>query len=127
MYMDKINIDIDSYQLNVEEHLRPSVERQLTGTTKLDSKIHSMPLPEKPYILKNSILLLRWYRKYLSPKLGNRCVFEPSCSHYSELAIRENGILKGYYQTIKRLYRCRPGNGGIDLPPTNGDINGIQN
>lgn len=121
--MDKIKVGSDIFDMNIEEHLRPSVERQLSGTTKLDTKIHSMPIPDKPFSLKTSILLLRWYRKYISPKfgIGNRCVFEPSCSHYSELAIRENGVIKGCYQTFKRLYRCRPGTGGLDLPPTKGD------
>ncbi|MFH1260222.1 MAG: membrane protein insertion efficiency factor YidD [Elusimicrobiota bacterium] len=59
---------------------------------------------------------MRWYRRRILPKLGNRCVFEPSCSHYAELALREKGLVKGLKLTAKRLCRCRPGAGGIDLP-----------
>jgi len=117
-----LKVGTDSFELNIEERLRPSVERQLCGTTKLDTTIHSMPIPKRPFLLKSSILLLRWYRKYISHKLGNRCVFEPSCSHYCELVIRESGVLTGSYLTIKRLYRCRPGAGGLDLLSTKGDI-----
>ena len=119
--MNKLKVGLDSYELNVDEQLRPSIERQLSGTTKMDTEIHSLPIPEKPFLIRSSIMLLRWYRKHISPKLGKRCVFEPSCSHYCELAIREVGLLKGFYLTIKRLHRCHPGAGGVDLPTTQGD------
>jgi len=113
--MDEFEVGSGSYELNVDERLRPSLERKLTGTTKTDEKIHSLPIPKKPIAIKSAILILRFYRKYRPPIIGNRCVFEPSCSHYSELAIRENGFMVGVWLTIKRLLRCRPGQGGIDL------------
>lgn len=113
--MDRFHFDNGNVELNVEEHLRPSIERQLTGTTKIDSHIQSLPIPNKPISTKIAVLIIRAYRKYRPDSIGNRCVFEPSCSHYSELAIRENGLLKGVKLTIHRLLRCRPGNGGIDL------------
>jgi len=113
--MNKFEIGNSDFELNVEEHLRPSLERQLTGTTKADTEIHSLPIPSKPIIIKLSVLALRTYRKYRPSFIGSRCVFEPSCSHYSEVAIRENGLLIGLKLTIKRLHRCRPGSGGLDL------------
>jgi len=119
--MNKLNVGTDSYEINVDELLRPSIERHLTGTTKIDTKINLTQIPKNPISLKFSILLLRWYQKKISPILGDRCVFEPSCSHYCEYVIREIGLIKGIYLTIKRLNRCRPGNGGIDLPPIKGD------
>lgn len=103
------------FELNVEEHLRPSLERKLTGTTKTDTEIHSLPIPMEPITTKLAVIALRLYRKYRPPSIGNRCVFEPSCSHYSELAIRENGLLIGVKLTANRLLRCRPGAGGFDL------------
>lgn len=118
--MSLFKVGSDSYELNIDEKLRPSVERQLSGKTSMDIKIDSLPIPEKPFLLRQSILLLRWYQEKISPKLGHRCVFDPSCSRYSELAIRETGLLKGFYLTIIRLFRCRPGNGGLDIPPTKG-------
>ncbi len=113
--MNKFEVDNGNYELNVDEHLRPSLERQLTGTTKTDKIIQLLPLPQKPASIKIAVLILRLYRKYRPSVIGNRCVFEPSCSHYSELAIRENGLLVGIRLTIKRLLRCRPGEGGYDL------------
>ncbi|PHS16921.1 MAG: membrane protein insertion efficiency factor YidD [Kangiella sp.] len=62
-----------------------------------------------------SVLALRTYRKCRPRFIGDRCVFEPSCSHYCELAIRENGFFRGVKLTFNRLYRCKPGAGGIDL------------
>ncbi|MFI4849788.1 MAG: membrane protein insertion efficiency factor YidD [Gimesia chilikensis] len=47
-----------------------------------------MSIPRRPLRLYLAIKSLRWYRKYISPKLGSRCVFEPSCSHYAESAFR---------------------------------------
>lgn len=102
------------FEIDVDEHLRPSVERKLTGTTVSDRKIHSLPIPSRPIHLAFAILLLRVYRKVRPQSIGNRCVFEPSCSHYGEMAIRENGLWVGVKITMKRLSRCRPGNGGID-------------
>ena len=106
----------DIYDFNVDEKLRPSVERKLTGTTKTDTEIAALDLPEKPLMVRWSILLLRTYRRIAPVNIRNRCVFEPSCSHYSEATIRKHGFLSGIIKTIKRLNRCNPHNGGIDLP-----------
>ena len=113
--MNKLNIPSGIYDLSVDEKLRPSLERQLTGTTKTDTEIQSLPIPKDPTSIRFAVLLLRFYRKHRPSTIGNRCVFEPSCSHYSEVAIRENGLIVGMFLTIKRLLRCRPGNGGMDL------------
>jgi putative membrane protein insertion efficiency factor len=113
--MDKLDLNEGSFELNVEEHLRPSLERQLTGSTKSDLYIQSLPLPDRPYMIRFAVMAIRVYRKYRPTSIGNRCVFEPSCSHYSEMAIREYGFIGGIKLTIRRLFRCRPGNGGIDL------------
>ena len=66
-----------------------------------------------------SIFLMRVYRFFLSPWIGNQCRFTPSCSHYSEEAFREYGFLRGCIMTIKRLGRCHPWHpGGYDpVPP----------
>ena len=116
--MCRVKLGSDTFEIDVGEKLRPAVERQLTGTTKLDSEIDALAIPKGPLQISVSIKLIRWYQKDLSPKLGSRCVFEPSCSHYCELSIRKNGFFRGIFSTLKRLYCCRPGNGGVDLPKT---------
>ena len=114
--MNEIRVGQDLYELNVDDKLRPSVERNISGRTQMDIEIDSLVIPEKPFFLNKIILLLRWYRKIFSTKLGHRCVFDPSCSRYCEIAIRNQGILRGLCLTINRLFRCRPSNGGVDLP-----------
>lgn len=106
---------MDTFEFEVDERLRPSVERQLTGTTKIDAEISARSLPTKPIEIKLLISLLRLYRKLAPRALRCRCVFDPSCSHYSELALRQHGVLKGIKLTCKRLARCKPGVGGIDF------------
>lgn len=67
------------------------------------------------------IVLIRFYRLLISPFLGNRCRFYPSCSHYAEEAIKERGLLIGGCLAIWRLLRCHPlSKGGIDLVPKKG-------
>lgn len=112
-------LSLDSFEFDVDEKLRPSVERSLTGTTALDSKIAALPLPEKGMTARLAIHFLRIYRAFAPKKLRNRCVFEPSCSHYSEMAVREHGVIKGCSLTLSRLSRCKSGNGGIDLKGLN--------
>ncbi|WP_229837842.1 membrane protein insertion efficiency factor YidD [Cellvibrio zantedeschiae] len=109
------NFNIDAMQLNVDEKLRPSLERKLTGTTRMDAAIGQLPIPKSPLPITMAVMLLRGYRKLRPKSIGNRCVFEPSCSHYSELAIRQNGLVKGVRLTAGRLLRCRPNAGGLDL------------
>jgi putative membrane protein insertion efficiency factor len=64
------------------------------------------------------ILLIRVYRYVLSPWLGTRCRFEPSCSQYALQAIQEHGALKGSWLAARRLTRCHPFHpGGLDPVP----------
>lgn len=106
--------NLDSFELNVNDKDSIIIQRQLLGKTKRDIEIENLPLPTNPFLIKYIIKMIRYYQLNISAKLGNRCVFDPSCSHYSEIAYREKGFLKGTILTIKRLYRCRPKNGGID-------------
>jgi uncharacterized protein len=55
------------------------------------------------------------YQRVLSPALGQRCRFEPSCSRYAVQAIREYGILRGSVLAAWRVARCHPlSRGGFD-------------
>jgi uncharacterized protein len=64
------------------------------------------------------IALLRFYKVAVSPMLGNRCRFFPSCSDYAREAIQYHGAAHGTYLAAKRLCRCHPFSaGGIDLVP----------
>ncbi|GGI56978.1 membrane protein insertion efficiency factor YidD [Winogradskyella haliclonae] len=104
----------DSFEVNVSEKDIIIVKRHLCGHTKLDLQIQNLPIPYKPVWLYLVIKSIRFYQNHISEKLGNRCVFDPSCSRYSEQAFREKGFYKGFALTINRLGRCRSKNGGID-------------
>ena len=61
------------------------------------------------------LLLLKAYKLCISPMLGNRCRFYPSCSDYAQDAIKEYGALKGGYYALIRLAKCGPFHpGGYD-------------
>jgi uncharacterized protein len=57
------------------------------------------------------------YRVLVSPLLGQRCKYHPSCSCYALDALREFGILRGLVLAGWRLLRCNPwSRGGVDYP-----------
>lgn len=63
-------------------------------------------------------LLIRIYQWTVSPLLGPRCRFHPSCSNYALQAITQFGIVRGGWLTLKRLGRCHPWHpGGFDPVP----------
>ncbi|HUA89035.1 MAG TPA: membrane protein insertion efficiency factor YidD [Steroidobacteraceae bacterium] len=63
-------------------------------------------------------LLIRLYQWTLSPLLGPRCRFYPSCSQYALEAIERFGLARGTYLGAARLLRCHPFHaGGIDPVP----------
>jgi putative membrane protein insertion efficiency factor len=65
------------------------------------------------------IALLRAYKRWLSPLLGPRCRFVPTCSEYAMQAIARHGALRGGWLALRRIGRCHPLNpGGHDpVPP----------
>lgn len=64
------------------------------------------------------IALIRGYQWGLSPLLGPRCRFYPSCSQYALEAVARYGILRGGWLALRRLGRCHPWHiGGVDPVP----------
>jgi putative membrane protein insertion efficiency factor len=58
---------------------------------------------------------IRIYQRLLSPLVGQRCRYYPSCSEYAAQAISRFGILRGLVLAGWRLLRCNPwSNGGFD-------------
>jgi len=64
------------------------------------------------------IALIRVYQYAVSPLLGQRCKYYPSCSNYAIEALRVHGPLKGSGLAAWRVLRCNPfSNGGVDFVP----------
>lgn len=75
------------------------------------------------------IALIHFYRVAISPLLGPRCRFTPTCSQYGLEAIKAHGALKGGWLTLKRVLKCHPlSAGGYDpVPDSNQPITHQQN
>ena len=64
------------------------------------------------------ILIIKFYKLFLSPLLGNNCRFYPTCSNYALEALKEFSTLYAIKIITLRLLRCNPwGGSGIDLLP----------
>jgi len=64
------------------------------------------------------LLLLRGYKRFLSPLLPRACRFEPTCSVYMMQAIEGHGVVRGGWLGLRRLGRCHPFHaGGHDPVP----------
>jgi hypothetical protein len=64
------------------------------------------------------IALVRFYQYAISPMLGRRCRYFPTCSEYTVDAIQKYGALKGGWLGAKRICRCHPWHpGGYDPVP----------
>jgi len=69
------------------------------------------------------VAAIRGYQRWISPALGPRCRFYPSCSEYAKTAVETHGALRGSWLTLRRLGKCQPFHpGGIDpVPPARPD------
>lgn len=65
-----------------------------------------------------ALLLLKGYRRWISPAFPPACRFVPTCSQYAVEAIERHGLLRGLWLTTRRLLRCHPyHSGGLDPVP----------
>jgi len=59
-----------------------------------------------------------FYQRRVSPLLGARCIYYPTCSEYARQAVEKYGALKGSGLAVRRICRCHPlHNGGYDPVP----------
>ena len=72
----------------------------------------------KQILILPFIVLIRLYQWVISPALGPKCRFTPTCSQYAAEALKKHGPFKGLILSIKRISKCRPGGGhGYDPVP----------
>lgn len=64
------------------------------------------------------LMVIRFYRRALSPMIPPSCRYTPTCSAYAEEAIRRHGAGRGSWLATRRLLRCHPwGGSGHDPVP----------
>jgi putative membrane protein insertion efficiency factor len=64
------------------------------------------------------ILVLKFYKRFISPSLPPSCRFYPTCSEYAMTAVSRFGVIRGGFLAIKRILRCNPYcKGGFDPVP----------
>ncbi len=64
------------------------------------------------------MMLVKFYRKFISPMRQPCCRFMPTCSQYALEALEKYGAVKGSWLAIKRILRCNPlCKGGYDPVP----------
>jgi hypothetical protein len=62
--------------------------------------------------------LIRIYQLILSPYIGPKCRYSPTCSQYAMEALKKYGLFKGLWLAVKRVSRCHPWGGhGVDPVP----------
>jgi uncharacterized protein len=63
-------------------------------------------------------VLLRAYKRFVSPLVPPACRYLPTCSEYAEEALERHGVLRGGALAAWRLLRCHPFvAGGFDPVP----------
>lgn len=64
------------------------------------------------------VILIKIYQYGISPLIGPKCRFTPTCSNYSIQAFKKYGLVKGFWLSIKRISNCHPlGKSGYDPVP----------
>lgn len=74
------------------------------------------------------LMLVRFYRKAISPFTPPSCRFMPTCSAYAEEAVVRHGAARGGWLALRRLVRCHPwGDSGFDPVPPAPSTDAIDN
>lgn len=92
--------------------LLAGVEAFARAEMQMCASLVCLPKPSREEIIVQpqgaglALSALQLYQQRISPRIGPKCGFKPSCSRYSVQAIRNYGILRGLVMTADRLLRC---------------------
>ena len=79
------------------------------------------------FIIILNIYIIKFYQYFISPLLGSRCRYLPTCSEYYIDSLRVHGLIKGSILGVKRIFSCHPfkilgGGDGLDVVPNKKDL-----
>lgn len=61
------------------------------------------------------LIIIKFYKKFISPLSPPSCRFYPTCSEYAYESIKKHGALKGSWYSVTRISKCHPFHpGGFD-------------
>ncbi|MBR1419659.1 MAG: membrane protein insertion efficiency factor YidD [Selenomonadaceae bacterium] len=64
------------------------------------------------------LILIQFYREWISPLKSPSCRFIPTCSEYAMIAVEKYGAARGLILALKRILKCHPFHeGGFDPVP----------
>lgn len=64
------------------------------------------------------LAMIRFYQQHLRQLHNRQCIYTPSCSNYTMMAIEKYGVIKGIRYGYLRIKRCNGAlfAGGEDYP-----------
>ena len=73
-------------------------------------------------LISLNVGIIKFYQYLISPILGNKCRYLPTCSEYYIESLKTHGLSKGSYLGMKRIFSCHPfkflgGGSGLNLVP----------
>jgi putative membrane protein insertion efficiency factor len=76
----------------------------------------------KKLLISLNIGVIKFYQYLISPILGNKCRYLPTCSEYYIESLKTHGFTKGSCLGIKRIFSCHPfkflgGGSGLNFVP----------
>ncbi len=96
----------------------PTNHSQIRGLNKFKLIIKQHTYAFNYMIVNVFVFFVRVYQRFISPLLGPKCRFTPTCSQYAIIALRRFGLIKGGWLTVKRVLKCHPlHEGGEDFVP----------
>ena len=69
-------------------------------------------------IIKLILLIIKGYQLAISPLIGPRCRFAPTCSQYALESFEKHGFVRGLVLSLKRISKCHPFHAGgiVEVP-----------
>jgi len=72
----------------------------------------------KKIVIAPFLFLIFVYKNFISPLTPASCRFQPTCSSYTQEALKKHGLIKGGKLAVKRIFSCHPwGKSGFDPVP----------
>ena len=73
-------------------------------------------------LISLNVCIIKFYQYLISPILGNKCRYLPTCSEYYIESLKTHGLSKGSYLGMKRIFSCHPfkflgGGSGLNFVP----------